>query len=105
MKTSQTGSRKPPGPDEDTLALIIKCPDCSTQRAFKVSDGFVGVITRLGAGVEYDTWCMKCGRRIAVQLCWTRRHSKWVSEKIIFDDAVTVQDEIGLRPEQGGKSI
>jgi len=106
MKTQQTGSRQAPGPsDDNVLALIIKCPLCSTQRAFKVNDAFIKVATRLSSGIEYNTWCEKCGRRFAVQLCWTRRHPKWVSEKIVFENAVTVEDTFGMGPEEGGKSI
>jgi len=105
MKTRQTGSRQEPGPNEDTLALIIKCPDCNTQRAFRINDAFFSVLTRRSSGAEYDTWCEKCGRRISIQMCWTHRHAKWVSERVLFGDRVTVEDDSGLLPQHGEKIV
>jgi hypothetical protein len=105
MKTEQTGSRQKPGPFDDTLAIIIKCQECHTQRAFRVNDSFGVTITRQSSGAEYSTWCEKCGRRISVQLAWTKRHKGWPAEKILFEDAVTVVDQFGLTPEKGQKLI
>lgn len=105
MKTQQTGSSQKPGPFENVLALIVKCPECSTQRAFKVNDSFGETITRLSSGYELTTWCEKCNRQISIQLCWTKRHLGWTVEKITFEKAVTVTDNLGMSPEEGEKII
>lgn len=105
MKTSQTGSRIEPDSQENTLALIITCQDCQHQRAFRVNDSFTLTITRKSSGMRVDTWCENCGRRISVQLCWTRRHPRWVAERVVLKDAVTVEDKNGLLPQEGTKLI
>jgi hypothetical protein len=105
MKTRQSGSVISPESAEDTLALIIRCQKCDTQRAFRVNDGFAAVVIRKSSGVEYVTWCEKCGQRISVQLCWTKRHKHWLSERIILKDAVSVEDEFGLGQTEGVKRI
>jgi hypothetical protein len=105
MKTQQIGSEIEPPKDDDTLALIIKCPKCDTQRAFRVNDSFMLTITRKVSGCQYNTSCTICGYRIGVQLIWTKRHLGWVAEKITFKKAIAVEDEPGLRPTEGTKQI
>lgn len=106
MKTQQTGSKSKPTDENDILALIIRCPKCKTQRAFKFNDSIAAVMTRESSGMEVNVFCEKCSRRIAVQFCWTRRFLPgWTVEKILFKEAVTVEDHFGLSPEQGGKII
>jgi hypothetical protein len=105
MKSQQIGSSIPPEKDQDTLALIIKCPKCQTQRAFKVNDGFMLVMTRQSSGTEYSTMCDACGYRINVQIAWTQRHFGWVAERLVFTKSVAVEDEIGMFKAEGGKEI
>ena len=105
MKTEQTGSRKQPGPFDDTLGLIITCVDCGTQRSFKVNDSFGVTIIRQSSGMEILTWCEKCGQKIKVQLAWTKRHRSWTVEEIFYEDTVTVIDEYGLKEKKGAKVI
>lgn len=105
MKTQQTGSEIPPPKYDTTLALIIKCPKCQTQRAFQVSDAFMLVINRVSSGAEYSTVCEECGYRTSVQLAWTKRHLGWISERLIFTNIVTVEDDCGMNKQEGGKEI
>jgi hypothetical protein len=105
MKSQQAGSEVSPPKEDDILALIIICPKCQAQRAFKVNDGFMMVVTRASSGAEYSTTCDLCGYRIIVQLAWTRRHLGWTTEKLVLTKAVGVEDEFGLRKQHGGKSI
>ena len=105
MKSQQYGSDIPPSHDDDILALIIKCPKCQTQRAFKVNDGFMLVSTRLSSGTEYSTVCEECDYRINVQFAWTRRHPRWVAERLVFTKMVMVEDDFGMTKAEGGKSI
>lgn len=105
MKTQQIGSQVEPIKENDTLAFIIKCPKCRTQRAFRVNDSFALVATRKSSGLEIDTWCVKCSRRIAIQLVWTQRQLKWPSEKIVFQKAVTVEDHFGMNPQHDEKIV
>jgi hypothetical protein len=99
------GSEIPPKKDEDVLALIIKCPKCQTQRAFKVNDGFMLVMTRESSGTEYSTICEVCEHRFNVQLAWTRRHERWVAERLVFQKMVSVEDDYGMSKAEGGKAI
>src|SRR2546425_1219693 len=55
--------------------------------------------------LENNAWCEKCSRRIAIQLCWTRRTPRWTTEKIILGKAVTVEDHFGMSREEGEKII
>jgi hypothetical protein len=87
------------------LALIVKCPKCQTQRAFKVNDRFMLVVTRQSSGTEYSTVCEECGHRSGVVLAWTQRHPRWVSERLIFTKTVTVEDDYGMTKQEGGKKI
>lgn len=106
MKTQQTGSKSRPGDDDNILALIIRCPKCRTQRAFKFNDSIAQVMTREASGMEVNVFCEKCCKRIAVQLCWTRRFVPgWTVEKILFRESVTVEDHSGLSPEKGERII
>lgn len=104
-KTNQLGSVIPPKKEDDTLALIIKCPQCDTQRAFKVNDGFMTVITRSSSGAEYSTVCGKCQNRFSIQLVWTRRHPGWTTERVTFENAVIATDDYDMRERKGGKAI
>jgi hypothetical protein len=99
------GSEIPPSKDDDVLALIIKCPKCQTQRAFKVNDGFMLVITRKSSGTEYSTICEVCDHRFNVQLAWTKRHPMWVAEKLVFTKSVTVEDDFGMSKSEIEKKI
>ena len=105
MKTQQMGSEIPPSEENDVLALIIKCPKCQTQRAFRVNDGFMTVMTRQSSGTEYSTICDVCNHRFNVQLAWTRRHPAWVAERLVFQKLVSVEDDYGMTKAEGGKSI
>jgi phage FluMu protein Com len=106
MKTQQTGSKTEPDEENTTLALIIKCPKCRTQRAFKFNDTLATVMTRESSGMEVSTFCEKCSRRIAIQFCWTKRWVPgWTVEKVVFREAVTVEDHFGLSPQEGEKII
>jgi hypothetical protein len=106
MKTQQTGSKSRPGDDDNILALVIKCPKCRTQRAFKFNDSIANVMTRASSGMEVNVFCEKCSRRIAIQLCWTRRFLPgWTVQKLTFKDSVTVEDHFGLSQEEGEKLI
>jgi hypothetical protein len=106
VKTQQTGSKNKPTDENDVLALIIKCPKCRTQRAFKFNDSMANVMTRESSGLEVNVFCEKCSRRIAVQLCWTKRWLPgWTAENVLFKEAVTVEDYMGLSPQKGEKLI
>jgi hypothetical protein len=106
MKTQQTGSKSKPDDGDNILAFIIKCPKCRTQRAFKFNDSFANVATRESSGLEVNTWCEKCSRRIAVQVCWTKRFLPgWTVEKLTFKDSVTVEDAFGMSPQKGERII
>jgi hypothetical protein len=105
MKSQQTGSEIPPDKGADVLALIIRCPKCQTQRAFRVNNGFMLVVTRKSSGAEYSTACDVCKYRFNVQLVWTKRHKNWVSERIVFKKIVTVEDDFGMTKQEGGKEI
>lgn len=105
MKTQQIGSEKAPEGESDTLALIIKCPGCGTQRAFRVNDSFALVMKRESSGAEYVTWCEVCDHRISFQIAWTKRHPGWVGEELSFTDYLTIVDDAGMRKTKGGKQI
>jgi DNA-directed RNA polymerase subunit RPC12/RpoP len=105
MKTKQIGSEKPPENENDTLALIIRCPECDTQRAFRINDTVALVITRKSSGAKYETWCEICGHRITFQIAWTKRHPGWVAERLSLTDYVTVEDSNGMSKTKGGKLI
>lgn len=105
MKSRQLGSETPPQKEDDTLALIMRCPACDTQRAFRVNDSFMLTLTRKVSGCQYNASCTICGYQMEIQLVWTRRHLGWVAERITFKKAVAVEDENGLRPSAGNKEI
>lgn len=104
-KTIQLGSTIPPKGENDTLALIIKCAKCDTQRAFRVNDGFMGVILRKSSGLEYSTVCSKCQTRFPIQLVWTRRQPGWTAERVTFENAVRVTDNLEMYKREGGKAV
>jgi DNA-directed RNA polymerase subunit RPC12/RpoP len=105
MKSQQIGSEIEPPKSDDTLALIIQCPKCNTQRAFRVNDSFMLAITRKSSGCQYNTACDTCGYKVSVQLIWTKRHLGWTVEGITFKKAVAVEDDFGLKPITGNKEI
>lgn len=106
MKTIQIGSETAPPKEDDTLALIIKCPKCDTQRAFRVNDSFMLTVTRKSSGCQYNTSCTICGYRFNIQLVWTKRRVPgWIVERITFKKAVEVRDDFGLTPIAGNKEI
>jgi hypothetical protein len=105
MKTQQTGSEVPPGKGDDTLALIIKCPACDAQRAFRINNAAMLTLTRQSSGCEYTTECEICGHIVTIQLIWTRRHLGWVAEKIVFTKGVTVEDDLKMTKSEGRKQI
>jgi transcription elongation factor Elf1 len=104
-KNQQIGSEIEPPKDDDTLALIIQCPKCNTQRAFRVNDSFMLTITRKTSGCQYNVACSICGHQTNVQLIWTKRHLGWTVEKISFKKSIAVEDEFGLNPTKGTKEI
>lgn len=105
MKSQQIGSEIEPPKDDDTLALIIKCPKCDTQRAFRVNDSFMLTITKKSSGVQYNAACEICGHVTNIQIIWTKRHRGWTVEGITFKKAVAVEDEFGLKPIAGKKQV
>jgi hypothetical protein len=105
MKSQQTGSETPPGGDDDTLAIIIKCPACDTQRAFRINNAAMLTLTRKSSGCEYTVECDLCGHLVTIQLIWTRRHLGWIAESITFKSAVTVEDDFKMKKIKGGRKI
>jgi hypothetical protein len=73
-RSQQIGSEIAPSEEEDTLALIMRCPKCDTQRAFRVTDSFAMAVTRKSSGCQYNASCTICDYRLEIQLVWTRRH-------------------------------
>ncbi len=104
-KSQQIGSEIEPPKDDDTLTLIIQCPKCNTQRAFRVNDSFMLTITRKSSGCQYNVSCDTCGHETYVQLIWTKRHLGWTVEKIGFKKAVAVEDENAMRKTKGEKQV
>jgi hypothetical protein len=104
-KSQQIGSEIEPPKDDDTLALIMECTKCDTQRAFRVNDSFMLTITRKVSGCQYVASCSICGHEVSIKLIWTRRHLGWVAEKITFTKSVSVEDEFKLKPTKGKREV
>lgn len=108
MKTTlQKGSATEPKDSDRTLAIIIICPNCDTQRAFKINDAMEeAILPRNSSGMEWITWCEECGREFKFQLCWTERKPGWTGEKIIIKEEIgSVEDMMGLTKTKSERTI